>query len=62
MERPPRLRSAPLLSRALAWRIGFVSVLFVIGAFGMFEWAQMRGLSLEISRTLVVNTLERFPA
>ena len=39
------------------WRIGFVSVLFVMGAFGVFAWAQERGLSIETSRTMVVNTI-----
>jgi magnesium-transporting ATPase (P-type) len=31
-------------------------LLFVIGAFGMFFWAEARGLSIEEARTLVVNT------
>jgi magnesium-transporting ATPase (P-type) len=34
-----------------------VSILFVAGAFGIFYWAQYRGLALEESRTLVVNTI-----
>ena len=35
----------------------FVSVLFVIGAFGMFFWALERGLDVEAARTIVVNTI-----
>ena len=57
MRRPPRAAAEPLLSGFLVWRIVFVSVLFVVGAFGMFFWADRRGLSLEEARTLVVNTI-----
>ena len=57
MRRPPRPRDQPLLTRDLVWRIGFVSLLFVAGCFGMFWWAESRGLPLETARTLVVNTL-----
>ena len=39
------------------WRVLFVSVLFVIGAFGMFFWALERGLELAEARTIVVNTI-----
>jgi hypothetical protein len=35
----------------------FVSMLFVVAVFGMFEWAIRRGLPLEEVRTIVVNTL-----
>lgn len=57
MRRPPRRPDAPILSGDLLWRVVFVSVLFVIGAFGMFYWAEARGLSLETARTMVVNTI-----
>jgi magnesium-transporting ATPase (P-type) len=57
MRRPPRRADAPLLSGVLVWRILFISALFMIGAFGMFAWAQARGQSLAEARTLVVNTL-----
>ena len=57
MRRPPRAAGEPLLSRFVVWRIVFVSILFVIGTFGMFFWAERRGLSLEEARTLVVNTI-----
>jgi len=57
MRRPPRSRGEPLLSAFILWRIVFVSLLFVAGAFGMFAWANFRSLPLEEARTLVVNAI-----
>lgn len=57
MSRPPRRPDEPMLSRFLAWRIVFVSALFLIGIFGMFKWALAQGASVEKARTLAVNTL-----
>jgi magnesium-transporting ATPase (P-type) len=57
MERPPRRVDEPLLSRFLVWRVVFVSVLFVGGAFAMFSWSLHRGLPIEEARTIVVNTI-----
>jgi magnesium-transporting ATPase (P-type) len=57
MRRPPRPVNEPLLSRFLVWRIAFVSALFLTGIFGMYEWALLRGLSVEAARTVAVNTL-----
>ncbi|PMR72894.1 HAD-IC family P-type ATPase [Billgrantia endophytica] len=57
MKRAPRRPDEPLLTGFLAWRVGFVSVLFTISAFGVFAWSGMRYDSLEISRTFVVNML-----
>ena len=57
MRRPPRPRDAPLLSRFLIWRIGFVSVLFLAGTFGIFEFAMQAGRGVPAARTMVVNTL-----
>ena len=57
MRRPPRAPDEPLLSPFLIWRVGLVSVLFAIGAFGMFAWAEARGQSHEAARTIVVNTV-----
>jgi magnesium-transporting ATPase (P-type) len=57
MRRPPRAPDEPFLSGFLVWRIVFVSVLFVIGAFGVFFWTLERGLPLELARTMVVNTI-----
>ncbi len=60
MQRPPRAAARPLLNAQLMWQITFVSALFLAGAFGMFYWAQDRGLPLETARTIVVNTVVVF--
>ncbi len=57
MQRPPRARDAPILSPFLVWRVVFVSVLFTIGVFVVFQYAMGRGLGVEVARTMVVNTL-----
>jgi magnesium-transporting ATPase (P-type) len=57
MRRRPRPRDAALISLDLVWRIAFVSILFVGGAFGIFFWAEAQGLPIETARTLVVNTI-----
>jgi magnesium-transporting ATPase (P-type) len=57
MARPPRKATESLLSRTLLWRIVFVSFLFVIGAFGIFFYAIDRGQSVDMARTMVVNTI-----
>ncbi|WP_237213482.1 cation-transporting P-type ATPase [Falsiroseomonas oryziterrae] len=57
MARPPRPASQPLLTGFLAWRIVLVSVLVLVGVFGMFEWAVQRGMSVEAARTMAVNTI-----
>jgi magnesium-transporting ATPase (P-type) len=57
MRRPPRPKDEPMLSRFLVWRIVFVSVLFLTGIFGMYEWALASGASIEAARTTAVNTL-----
>ena len=57
MRRPPRPPDEPLLSRFLIWRIAFVSALFLTGIFGMYEWALHQGASVELARTVAVNTL-----
>jgi len=57
MYRKPRPRDAPLLDRALIWHIILVSILFMAGVFGMFASAMDRGYSVELARTIAVNTL-----
>jgi magnesium-transporting ATPase (P-type) len=57
MRRPPRSPHEPLLTRRLLWRVGFVSLLFVAGAFGIYFYAVERGYSTELARTMVVNTI-----
>ncbi|MGB5539285.1 MAG: cation-transporting P-type ATPase [Gammaproteobacteria bacterium] len=55
MERPPRRPETPVLTRELGLRIGLVSVMLLLGAFGLFEWALLQGRSLETARTVAVN-------
>jgi calcium-translocating P-type ATPase len=57
MRRPPRESSEALLSAFVVWRVGLVSTLFMAGIFGMFEYVQAAGGSLELARTAAVNTL-----
>jgi magnesium-transporting ATPase (P-type) len=57
MRRPPRPRSEGLLTGVLAWHIVFVSLLFLGAVFGIYSYAIDRGYSLELARTMVVNTL-----
>lgn len=57
MRRMPRPRSEPLLHGGLAWHIVLVSVLFLCGVFGIYAYAIDRGYSVELARTMVMNTL-----
>jgi magnesium-transporting ATPase (P-type) len=57
MRRPPRPRDEPLLSGDLAWHIVLVSVLFLAGVFGVFSYAIDRAYSVELARTMALNTL-----
>jgi magnesium-transporting ATPase (P-type) len=57
MRRPPRVRNAPLLTGDLVWHIVLVSILFLCGVYGIFTYAIDRGYSVELARTLAVNTL-----
>ena len=55
MARPPRSPGAPVLTRELAVRISLVSLMLLVGAFGLFEWGLMGGKSIETARTVAVN-------
>lgn len=57
MQRPPRNTRDALLSRFMVWRILFVSVLMVVATFGLFLWERSAGASIEVARTVAVNTL-----
>jgi magnesium-transporting ATPase (P-type) len=57
MRRPPRARGEPLLTGELVWQVALVSALFALGVFGMFSWSIARGDSVELARTIAVNTL-----
>tara|TARA_R110002095_G_scaffold29024_9_gene28771 strand:- start:3058 stop:5817 length:2760 start_codon:yes stop_codon:yes gene_type:complete len=60
MLRPPRDPQEPILSGFLIWRIVFVSLIIVTGTFGLFLWQREQGASIELARTVAVNTLVMF--
>jgi len=60
MQRPPRNSDEPILSYFLIWRVTFVSFILVIGTFGLFLWERQHGASIELARTVAVNTLVMF--
>jgi magnesium-transporting ATPase (P-type) len=55
MDRPPRQPDRPILDRAILRRIGIVSLLLLVCAFGLFKWEMWNGASLEKARTMAVN-------
>lgn len=57
MQRPPRSRNEPLLTGSLVWHIILVSILFICGVFSIYFYALDRGYSLELARTIALNTL-----
>ena len=60
MQRPPREPKEPILSGFLIWRIIFVSLIIVTGTFGLFLWEREHGASIELARTVAVNTVVMF--
>ncbi|MGQ0709407.1 MAG: cation-transporting P-type ATPase [Rhodoferax sp.] len=57
MRRPPRARKQPLLDGVLAWHIVLVALLFSVGVYGIYAYAVRQGHSVELARTLALNTL-----
>ncbi|TFH47274.1 MAG: HAD family hydrolase, partial [Lysobacterales bacterium] len=57
MNRLPRRSNEPMLSRFVVWRTVMVSILFVIGTFALFRWQLDAGATLELARTVAVNTI-----
>ena len=57
MQRPPRPPDAAILDGAFLWRIGFVSILIGGATIAVFLYERQAGTSLELARTLAVNTL-----
>jgi Ca2+-transporting ATPase len=55
MARPPRNPHAPILTMKLVMRIGLVSLLLLIGCFGLFKWFMVQGKSLAEAQTLASN-------
>jgi calcium-translocating P-type ATPase len=60
MKRPPRDPKEPILSFFLLWRIVFVSLILVIGTFGLFLWDGLHGVPIEAARAVAVNALVMF--
>jgi magnesium-transporting ATPase (P-type) len=60
MQRRPRDPTEPILCGFLVWRIVFVSLILVAGTFGLFLWERENGASIELARTIAVNTLVMF--
>ncbi|WP_280546011.1 HAD-IC family P-type ATPase [Halomonas sp. 11-S5] len=58
MHRAPRDPAAPLLDLFLLWRVVFVSVLLLLGVFGVFSWIfNGQNASIELARSGAVNML-----
>ncbi len=57
MRQAPRARQEGLLGRALIWHIVLVSLLFMAGTYGIYAHAIGRGYSLELARTMALNTI-----
>ncbi|WP_249976711.1 cation-transporting P-type ATPase [Vreelandella olivaria] len=57
MQRQPRNPKAPLLDLFLLWRVIFVSVLLLIGVFGIFAWILAQEGSEALARAGAVNML-----
>ena len=57
MKRAPRRRDESLLEGFVLWRVGFVSLLFLVGIFAAWSWAMQRFDDENTARTLAVNTL-----
>jgi len=57
MARQPRDPKAPLLDLFLLWRVIFVSVLLLVGVFGMFSWILNQGGNEALARAGAVNML-----
>jgi magnesium-transporting ATPase (P-type) len=55
MDRPPHSPDRPILDKVLLRRIGLVSLMLLLCAFGLFKWEILGGASPEKARTIAVN-------
>jgi Ca2+-transporting ATPase len=55
MERSPRNPKLPILTGEMVFRIFFVGFLMLVGGFGLFELAELRGVDIDRARTIAVN-------
>lgn len=60
MRRPPRRAGDPILNHHLVWRILFVATILMLGTFGLFIYETEQGSTVEVARTVAVNTLVMF--
>lgn len=60
MRRPPRDPRERILLPFFLWRITFVSLILLLGTYGLFLWERMQGTDIEVARTMAVNTLVMF--
>lgn len=57
MNRPPRDPRASIVDVTFLWRIAFVSVLIGGATLAVFQYELAMGMSLDVARTMAVNTL-----
>ena len=57
MQQPPRAPREPLITKPLALRVAYVSLLMTLITLAAFEWELLRGSSIEVARTTAVNVL-----
>ena len=57
MQRPPRKPGAPIMGRAMLWRVAIVSLLIGGATIAMFEVELALDMELGVARTMAVNTL-----
>jgi Ca2+-transporting ATPase len=57
MARPPRDPAQPIMTYELFMRSGLMSILLTLGGFGLFEWANWRGMSEAQARTVAVSVV-----
>jgi Ca2+-transporting ATPase len=57
MRRKPRDPQAPILNGILIWRIVLVSLIILIGAYGLFKYELARGAYVAEARTVAANVV-----
>ena len=60
MKVPPREPRAPIIEAYLLWRIILVSLVMAVGCFGLFNYEQGHGATIESARTVAVNVIVFF--
>lgn len=62
MRHAPRHPAEPILSGFMLWRIALVTLIMVVGVFGLFLLEREAGSAVEYARTVAVNTIVLFEA